>query len=296
MTSRVGYVAIVGEPNVGKSTLVNHLVGAKLSIVSAKPQTTRRSVLGIRTDRYAQMIFIDTPGVLTPRYLLHERMIGYVERALADADALLLMLDASTPDLDRLFSTPLGDVRSLGKPMICVLNKVDLLHEKKQLLPAMAKLIDLGVFREVVPISALNGDNVEELATAIGRLLPEGELLYDPDQLSEQPERFFVAELIREQALHLYRQEIPYAMEVQIVEYKERALPEKTYIHAELVVERDTQKRIVIGSKGESLRRLGERARTAIEEFLGVPVYLELFVKVREDWRSSEGKLRSFGY
>lgn len=296
MTSRVGYVAIVGEPNVGKSTLVNNLVGAKLSIVSAKPQTTRRSVLGIRTDASAQMIFIDTPGVLTPRYLLHERMLGYIERALADADALLLMLDASSPDLDRLLATPLGDVRALGKPMICALNKVDLLHEKKQLLPAMSKLIDLGIFREVVPISAMTGANVEELAAGLAALLPEGELLYDPEQLSEQPERFFVTELIREQALHLYRQEIPYAMEVQIVEYKERPLPEKTYIHAELVVERDTQKRIVIGSRGESLRRLGERARTAIEEFLGVPVYLELFVKVREDWRSSEGKLRSFGY
>jgi GTP-binding protein Era len=293
---RTGYVAIVGEPNVGKSTLVNRLVGAKLSIVSRKPQTTRKSVLGIMTTDRAQMIFLDTPGVLTPSYLLQEKMLGYVQTALQDADMILLLIDVNTPDLERLASTPLAGLKDLRKPVILALNKVDSLQDKKVVLPLMEKFMQLNEFREVLPISALYGDNADVLLGMIADSLPPGEPLYDPDLISQQPQRFFVSELIREQVLNLYKQEIPYSVEVSIVEFKERPEPQKIYINAEIIVERDTQKGIIIGKKGEALKRLGERARTGIEEFLEQPVYLELYVKVRGDWRQSESRLRSFGY
>lgn len=293
---RTGYVAIVGEPNVGKSTLVNKLVGAKLSIVTNKPQTTRKSVLGIMTSDRAQTIFLDTPGVLSPAYLLQEKMLGYVESALKDADVILLLIDAHAPDLDRLADTPLGAIRDLRKPVILALNKVDALPDRKIVLPMMERFMKLGAFKEVLPISALHGDNVDVLLTMIEDALPAGPPLYDPELISEQPQRFFVSELIREQVLLLYKQEIPYSVEVVVVEFKERPAPAKIYINAEIVVERDTQKGIIIGKKGEALKRLGERARISIEEFLEQPVFLELFVKVRSDWRQSESRLRSFGY
>jgi GTP-binding protein Era len=293
---RTGYVAIVGEPNVGKSTLVNALVGAKLSIVSHKPQTTRKSVLGILTNDRAQIIFRDTPGVLSPKYLLQEKMNGYVQEALQDADVILLMLDATDPDVERLAETPLGNLAGFGKPIILVINKFDKLEDRNTLLPVAAKFAAMNIFSDVVPTSALHNANTDILPGLIAQYLPVNPPLYDPEFLSEQPQRFFVSELIREQVLHLYKQEIPYSVEVSIVEFKERPEPAKIYINAEIIVERDTQKAILIGKGGEALKKLGARARATIEEFLEHPVYLELFVKVRKDWRSSEGKLRSFGY
>jgi GTPase len=293
---RTGYVTIIGEPNVGKSTLLNSMLGAKLSIVTNKPQTTRKNVLGILSTDTAQIIFRDTPGVISPRYLLQEKMIGYVTTAVADADVLLLMLDASDPDLERLASTPLGDVRDLNKPVILFLNKIDKLLDRKEVLPVMEKFTAMGIFREIIPGSGMHAQNTDRLAEVLTGYLPEGPPLYDPELLSEQPQRFFVAELIREQILKQYKQEIPYSVEVVIVQYKERPMPEKLFISAEIVVERDNQKGIIIGKGGEALRKLGSWARTHIEEFLEQPVYLELFVKVRPDWRQSESRLRSFGY
>ncbi|MGE3800167.1 MAG: GTPase Era [Candidatus Kapaibacterium sp.] len=295
-TFRAGYVAIVGEPNVGKSTLMNRLVGAKLSIVTRKPQTTRKSVLGILSTDDAQIIFIDTPGVLTPRYLLQEKLVGYVADAVRDADLILLMLDVTNPNVERLAGTPLGDIQSLGKPVILLLNKMDTLKEKREALPLISQFSSLGLFKEIIPASALRGENTDDLVQSITGYLPYGEPFYDPDMLSEQPERFFVSELIREQVLEQYRQEIPYAVEVNIVEFKERPEPEKLFINAEIVVERDSQKGIMIGKKGEALKQVGARARKNIEEFLGQGVYLELFVKVRKDWRSDENRLKGFGY
>ncbi|MCE7935500.1 MAG: GTPase Era [Chlorobi bacterium CHB2] len=293
---RTGYVAIVGEPNVGKSTLLNTLLGAKLSIVTKKPQTTRKSVLGIATNDRAQIIFHDTPGVLTPRYLLQQKMVGYVTSALADADVILLMMDVNDPNLERLATTPVGDITKLRKPIILLLNKMDLLKDKKEALPIMEKFLKMNAFAEVVPASGLYAQNTERLMEVLANYLPLGQPLYDPEIISEQPERFFVSELIREKVMQLYKQEIPYAVEVNIVQFKERPQPEKLFISAEIIVERDTQKGIIIGNKGEALKRLGQRARTEIEEFLGQGIYLELFVKVRENWRGSESRLRSFGY
>lgn len=293
---KAGYVAIVGEPNVGKSTLMNTLVGAKLSIVTKKPQTTRKSVLGILSTDDAQVIFIDTPGIITPRYLLQEKLVGYVADAVRDADVILLMLDVNDPDIERLAKTPLGDVANLGKPIILLLNKMDLLENKRDALPLMQRFLETGLFREIVPASGLYGQNTDDLVGALAQYLPSGQPFYDPDMLSEQPQRFFVSELIREQVLELYRKEIPYSVEVDIIEFKERQEPDKIYIHAEIVIERDSQKGILIGKGGEALKKLGGRARTSIEEFLGRGVFLELFVKVRKDWRSSEARLRGFGY
>ena len=293
---RAGYVAIVGEPNVGKSTLLNQLLGAKLSIVTRKPQTTRKSVLGIYSDDSAQIIFIDTPGVLTPKYLLQEKLAGYIADALRDADVILLMLDVNHPAIERLAETTLGNVQDLGKPVVLMLNKMDLLKDKKDALPLIERFTAMGLFEEVVPASAMYGQNTAGLLEAIRKYIPYGEPFYDPELLSEQPQRFFVSELIREQIMLNYRQEIPYAVEINIIEFIERPEPEKLFIHAEIIVERESQKGILIGKKGESLKWIGLKSRTAIEEFLGREVYLELFVKVRKDWRSDERRLRGFGY
>lgn len=293
---RAGYVAIIGEPNVGKSTLLNRLLGVKLSIVTRKPQTTRKSVLGIHSDVDSQMIFIDTPGLLTPKYLLQEKLAGYVSEAVSDADVLLLMLDVNDPSIERLSSTTLGEVTEIGKPIVLLLNKMDILKDKKEALPLIDRFMKMGIFQAVVPASALYGQNTDDLAKVLKEYLPKGEPFYDPELLSEQPQRFFVSELIREQILMNYRQEIPYAVEVHIVEYKERPEPEKIYINAEIVVERESQKGILIGKKGEALKWIGLKSRTTIEEFLERGVFLELFVKVRKDWRSDENRLRGFGY
>ena len=293
---RAGYVAIVGEPNVGKSTLLNQLLGARLSIVTRKPQTTRKSVLGIYSDDSAQIIFIDTPGVLTPKYLLQEKLAGYIADALRDADVILLMLDVNNPAIERLAQTSLGNVQDLGKPVVLMLNKMDLLKNKKEALPLIERFTAMGVFEEVVPASAMYGQNTAGLLEAIRKYIPFGRPFYDPELLSEQPQRFFVSELIREQIMLNYRQEIPYAVEVNIVEFIERPEPEKLYIHAEIIVERESQKGILIGKKGESLKWIGLKSRTSIEEFLDREVFLELFVKVRKDWRSDERRLRGFGY
>ena len=293
---RAGYVAIVGEPNVGKSTLLNQLLGARLSIVTRKPQTTRKSVLGIYSDDTAQIIFIDTPGVLTPKYLLQEKLAGYIADALRDADVILLMLDVNNPAIERLAQTPLGNVQDLGKPVVLMLTKMDLLKNKKEALPLIERFTAMGVFEEVVPASAMYGQNTAGLLEAIRKYIPYGRPFYDPELLSEQPQRFFVSELIREQIMLNYRQEIPYAVEVNIVEFIERPEPEKLYIHAEIIVERESQKGILIGKKGESLKWIGLKSRTSIEEFLDREVFLELFVKVRKDWRSDERRLRGFGY
>ncbi len=295
--SKAGFVAIIGEPNVGKSTLMNAALGSKLSIVTPKPQTTRKRVLGIYTKDAVQMVFLDTPGILTPRYELQRSMMEYVRDAIDSADLLLLLLDVTRRDisLDFLQEKLRLGLQQSKKPLIIALNKMDALHNKKEALPMIASLDALDFVNEVVPISALHQHNTDDLLATLAGHLPQHEFFYDPEFISEMPERFFVSELIREVIFGRYKQEIPYSSEVTIREFKERE-HRKWYIAADVVVERDTQKAIIIGKGGASLKETGSRARLAIEEHLGQPVYLELFVKVRADWRNNKTHLHSFGY
>ncbi len=294
---RAGFIAIIGLPNAGKSTLLNALVGARLAIVTRKAQTTRRRVLGIMTESGMQVVFIDTPGILTPAYALQEAMMRAVGSAIDDADAIILVQDAQRfdPNAPLLAGERVGMDSLRGKPVILALNKVDRIRDKKGLLPQIAHYIASGLFREIVPISAERETNIDALKRAIAQFLPEHDPYYPEDMLSDQQQRFFVAEIIREKVFTAVHEEVPYASEAVIREFKERE-GGKWYIAADIVVERESQKRIMIGAGGEMLKRIGARARQEIETFLDHPVYLELFVRVKEDWRNDPNALREFGY
>jgi GTP-binding protein Era len=295
---RSGYVALVGRPNAGKSTLFNTILGQRLSIVTAKPQTTRQRVLGILTRDDSQTVFLDTPGLLESSYRLHQNLERQIERSTRDADLIVLLLDAERlhdrSDLIHTFLEGLGERR---RQLIVVLNKVDAveLHSIDGLVGDAKKTFS---FDEILLLSALRGTNVSHLLSEIGQRLPPGPALYPPDMIADQPERFFTAELVREAAFERLEDELPYSIEVVIDEFRE---PEpgssrKIYIHATLFVERDSQKGIVIGNGGKRLRSIGSAARPKIEELVEGPVYLELRVKVRPNWRSKERDLREFGY
>lgn len=288
---RSGYVALVGRPNAGKSTLFNACLGLRLSIVTPKPQTTRGRILGILTRSCSQVIFLDTPGLLEPEYRLHETMEHQIEQAARQADLTLLLIDAGRPD-DRadLVHRFLGQAKG---PVIAALNKIDLLPPEKlaAVLHSVRTAFDL---QELVTLSALRGDGVVPLLDLLESRLPPGPRLYPEEMVAEQPERFFVAEFVRQAAFEQLEDEVPYAVTVMIEEFHER--PGRTYIGATLYVERDSQKGIVIGRGGSRLRAIGTRARQEIEQFLDAPVYLELWVEVRPDWRRKERDLKEFGY
>lgn len=291
---RAGYVAIVGEPNVGKSTLMNTLLQQKISIVTRKPQTTRQRVLGILSREDAQIIFLDTPGLITPKYLLHRRMLEFADMALRDADIILVLTEVSRgTELPPQVTTHVVN-KYASKPLYLVINKVDTI-DRRELLPMMDTFAKQGVFREVIPISALKNENLDDLLKTIIRDLPEHAPYYPTDIVSEHPERFFVAELVREKIFEQFRDEIPYSTAVSIREFKERE-EGKTYIAADIIVERESQKGIIIGRNGEALKKIGLAARQEIELFLGRPVFLELFVKVGEQWRQKEQWLKRLGY
>lgn len=290
--TRCGYVALVGRPNAGKSTLFNAFLGQRLSIVTAKPQTTRGRVLGILTRAESQVVFLDTPGLLEPSYKLHESMERQIEQAAREADMALLLIDASKPrDRAKLVHRFLEKART---PVIAVLNKIDLLDPKilDSLLEQLRKEYNL---QELLPISALRGAHLDTLLERIDAHLPLGPKLYPDDMVAEQPERFFAAELIREAAFENLEDELPYSINIAIEEFKERA-EGKTYINAVLYVERESQKGIVIGRKGVRLQAIGKQARKGIEQMLEQSVYLELWVKVRPGWRNHERDLKEFGY
>ncbi len=286
---RSGYVALVGRPNVGKSTLMNALLGRKLSIVTPKAQTTRHRILGILSGDDHQIIFLDTPGIIAPRYKLQEAMMHHVADALADADVVVFLADATQPRLDALSLAQLGN-----RPALLAINKMDRIRQEDAL-PLVEAYLRERAFEAVVPISALKGHNLDALLVEIKKRLPPGPPFYPKDVLSEHPERFFVAEIIREKVFERYRQEIPYSTTVNIAGYEERE-DGKDLIEAEIVVERETQKGILIGKGGRALKQVGTAARQDIEAFLGRPVFLKLFVKVRDDWRNREALLRSYGY
>lgn len=291
---KAGYVAIVGEPNVGKSTLLNALLDQKLSIVTSKPQTTRQRVLGILSTEESQIIFLDTPGLLRPQYLLHEKMLQSAEMALQDADIILVLTEVSRGDdlpapVEEALSPFVGK-----KKIVLVINKVDTIH-REQVLPLIDHFARSEKFSDIVPVSALRRENLDELLRTITGDLPVHPPFYPPDVVSEQPERFFAAELIREKIFEQFREEIPYSTAVDIVEFKERE-EGKTYINADIIVERESQKAILIGRGGAALKKVGQQARVDIEQFIGRPVYLDLHVKVREKWREKENWLKRLGY
>ena len=286
----------MGEPNVGKSTLMNRLLGQKISIVTSKPQTTRHKILGILSNDRAQMIFLDTPGIITPHYALHEAMMHSAGTAIDDADVLLFMIDASSPGSDDPASHHQVFERLAGvkKPVYLVINKIDLV-QKAALLPVIDAFAKRFPFGEILPVSGLTGDGVQELLGVIESGFPEHPPLYPPDIVSDHQERFFVAEIIREKIFIACQDEMPYSTTVDIVEFKERAKG-KWFISADIYVERDSQKGIVIGKRGAKLREIGSQARRDIEAFLQNPVFLELHVKVREGWRDQEDWLKRLGY
>ena len=278
-----GYVAILGRPNVGKSTLLNALLGEKVSPVSPKPQTTRQRIVGIANAPDGQMLFLDTPGILKPRYTLQQLMEKEIDAALADADVVLLVVEPAIPE------TPESRIRLQPSRTVVAISKIDLVA-KSDLLPVIRYYAEKG-FPSVVPISALRGDGIEQLRAELKGKLPEGEPFYPADQLTTQSEKFFAGELIREAVFASYGEEIPYSTLVEIDEFTERP-GRKDFIRAIIYVERPSQKAILIGRGGEALKRVGARAREEIEAFLDRPVYLELWVKIKEGWRKNEAFIR----
>jgi len=289
---RSGYVAILGKTNAGKSTFLNQVLQFKLSIVTPKPQTTRKRVIGILNSEDYQIIFIDTPGIIEPKYTLHEVMMRYVKKAAEDADVVLYMADVSLPN--PVETDAKEKIEPFGKPVILLLNKIDLI-KKESLLSIIDQYRNIYPFEAIIPISALKNDGIDRVISEVVKLLPVNPPYYPQDYLTSQQERFFVAEIIREKIFLLYGEEIPYSTHVEIEEFKERE-EGKDYILANIFVEKDSQKGILIGKKGQALRRVGELSRKEIEEFLGRPVFLELYVKVSKDWRKKEGRLKELGY
>ena len=297
MNHKTGYASIFGLPNAGKSTLLNALLGQKLSIITAKPQTTRKRISGILSEENYQLIFLDTPGIISPSYLLQQKMMDEVKTSLNDADVLVLIIDVSEDLLGEKLLTQEFVKHSVlisKKPKILILNKVDFITQEK-VVELMKFFEKQKLFEEVIPISASLNFNIQRVKEEIIRFLPEGPKLFPDDQLTDANERFFVTELIREKILELYRNEVPYSCEVLIAEYKERDIS-KDFISAEIVVEKDSQKVIIIGKGGAAIKKLGMIARESIEEFLQREIFLELRVKVRNKWRSDENMLKSFGY
>lgn len=297
MENKAGYVAIIGLPNVGKSTLMNTLLGQKISITTSKPQTTRKRILGILSEKKFQIVFLDTPGILKPAYLLQEKMIEEIDLSVKDADLFIIIYDVSSEDLLKESETNeyIQKIIQQNKyPKLLVLNKVDRISQEKTL-SLVEKYEKENLFKSVIPISASLNFNTERLINEIVELLPEGNKFYPDDVVSDENERFFVTEIIREKIFELYDDEIPYSCEVLIAEFKERENA-KDFISAEIVVERESQKPILIGKGGAAIKKLGEKSRQDIESFLEREVYLELRVKVREKWRSNLNMLKSFGY
>ncbi|MCI7314609.1 MAG: GTPase Era [Prevotella sp.] len=288
---KAGFVNIVGNPNVGKSTLMNQLVGERISIATFKAQTTRHRIMGIVNTDDMQIVFSDTPGVLKPNYKMQEMMLAFSESALADADVLLYVTDVvENPEKNMEF---LEKVQKMNIPVLLLINKIDQSNQK-DLGDIVMKWHSLLPNAEILPISAKNKFGVDMLLKRIKELLPESPAYFDKDQLTDKPARFFVSEIIREKILLYYDKEIPYSVEVKVESFKEG---EKSInIRAIIFVERDSQKGIIIGHQGVALKKVGSESRKALEKFFGKKVFLETFVKVDKDWRSSEKELDSFGY
>jgi len=291
MSFKAGFVSIVGMPNAGKSTLYNALMGDKLAIVNPKAQTTRHRILGIKTGENAQVIYSDTPGILRKAsYKMHEKMMAVVHESLDDSDVLILLLDVRATEIPEELLQKFE--KSRAKKIVAI-NKIDTVKQD-QLEAVMVKVAEVYKADAFILVSALNNFQLEKLESVVVSFLPEHPAYFPEDQITDRSERFFVNEIIRNHALKLYEDEVPYSLEVTTLFFKEE---EKIIrLSCELVVERDSQKRIVIGNKGEAIKRLGTNARKDLEAFFGKHMFVELFVKVREDWRNSKNMLKQFGY
>ena len=288
-----GYTALIGKPNAGKSTLMNAMLDFKLAAVNPKVQTTRNKILGILTGKDHQIIFMDTPGLLEPKYEMQKFMMKEIKSSFKEADVIVYILDAQNinlNDVKRIEDEFRKDFR--GTNRIVVLNKVDLIPQEN-VQNKMIELRDEFGFNDIIPVSAKNNYNLDTLKARIIELLPEGDFYFDADTLTNKPEKFFVSEIIRENILTLYKEEIPYSVFVDVREFKVRDHGQKDYINADIILERESQKIIILGKNGEMVKKLGEMSRKGIEEFLGKEVFLKLFVKVRKDWRRDFRFLKS---
>ena len=291
MAHKSGFVNIVGSPNVGKSTLMNKLVGEKLSIVTSKAQTTRHRILGIVNDEDYQVVFSDTPGVVNAAYKMHEVMMDYVNMSIKDADVLLFITDTKENDMNH--KETLERIQKLKVPVFCVINKIDLANQEivmERIAYWREKLPDAII----MPISALHGFSIEQLWEQILELVPESPAYYDKDEISDRPMRFFVSEIVREKIFIHCQKEVPYSCQVEVEEYLEEE--NITRIRVVIIVERDSQKGIIIGKAGEMLKRIGRESRLEIEKFIDQKVFMQTFVKVDKDWRGSDQKLKKYGY
>jgi GTPase len=289
-----GFVSIIGRPNVGKSTFLNRVIGQKIAIMSDKPQTTRNKIQGVYTETDAQIIFIDTPGIHKPKHKLGDFMMKVAQNTLKEVDLILFMVNA-VEGFGRGDEFIIERLKGTNTPVFLVINKIDEIHPD-ELLPLIETYQHLYPFEQIIPISALQGNNVETLLNQIKDVLPEGPQYYPADQVTDHPERFIVAELIREKALHLTREEIPHSIAVVIDSMQRRENGNTVYVGATIIVERDSQKGIIIGKQGRMLKEIGKRARVDIEALLGSKVFLELWVKVQKDWRNKASQLRDFGF
>lgn len=291
MAHRAGFVNIIGSPNVGKSTLMNTLVGERMSIITSKAQTTRHRIMGIVNGDDFQVVYSDTPGVLNPNYAMQESMMKYVDSAFKDADVLLMVTDIFEDEMNH--KETLEKIKAATVPVLLLVNKIDLGDQAKlvERLEYWRKMVPNA---EVFPMSALHKFNVEDIFKHIVALLPESPPYFPKDELTDKPMRFFVSEIVREQIFEQYKKEIPYSCEVVVEEYKDE---EKICrIRANIIVVRDSQKGILIGHKGNKLKWVGIEARKSLEEFIGKQVFLELYVKVDKDWRDKESQLKRYGY
>ena len=289
-----GFVSIVGRPNVGKSTLLNRILGQKIAIASNKPQTTRNRILGVVNRKNAQMVFVDTPGIFRPRGKLNTAIVGTAVSALADVDVILLVIDVVKPrkDAEHLI---IEHMKHHNKPVVLALNKIDRI-KKHKLLEMIDSWQRLYAFERIIPISALEAIQTEDLMVDLEALLPAGGPLFPEEMLTDAPERFLAAEMIREKVFHLTGQEIPYATAVTIDTFKEKKERSVIHIQATIHVERDSQKGIIIGRQGAMLKQIGQESRRDIEQMTGARVFLELFVRVQKNWSSDDRRLSEFGY
>ena len=288
-----GFVAVIGRPNVGKSTLINHLIGQKIAIMSDKPQTTRNRILCVLTQPDAQIVFLDTPGVHKPLHKLGEYMANTVENTLKEFDAILFVVDV-TEKFGAGERFIIDHLKATKRPVILIINKIDR-AKNEDILPIIANYAAQYDFAGVVPVSAKNKLNLDHILSEVKKYLPEGPEYYPEDMVTDQPERLIAAEMVREKVLELTRDEVPHAVAVDVDEMATRSKGD-VYIRATIYVERDSQKGIVIGGHGSMLREIGQRARHDIEVLLGAKVYLDLWVKVRKDWRNRDAILKSFGF